>query len=201
MPGPLRSWRTSCSCVEGNLRLTGACPEQSRPPFFRVRYPRSRLRPRSEHSSVRFVRRIRSDYLVLSGPSCRKTDALGVYAISDRSRWMRGRHGYASQHDRHSGRRPPVGRLRSGWTSVRGDTQHRSDRVRGCPLPQRVREHAAVLAEPGLVPHGPVCAYQRDRGQPRPQRNESPAPDVPQGTQRGRLRDGVHRQVAYGQRR
>ena len=79
--------------------------------------------------------------------------------------------------------------------------EHPAHRARGGALPQRVRDHAALLAQPCEHPHRPVRAQARHHRQHRSQPAQPRAGDVPAPAARRRLRDGVHRQVAHGPRR
>ena len=91
--------------------------------------------------------------------------------------------------------------LGRGGPSLRADAEHRPPGARGRALPERLRHHAALLAQPGQHPDRPVRAPPRHPRQHRPQRAEPQAGHVPARAAGRRLRDGLHRQVAHGQRR
>ena len=82
------------------------------------------------------------------------------------------------------------------------DAEHRPARPRGGALPQRLRHHAALLAvagpasSPASTPtrHGVSDNGDDDAAEP-------PARHLPRAPARRRLRDGLRRQVAHGQRR
>ena len=55
---------------------------------------------------------------------------------------------------------------------------HRPDRPRGGPVPQRLRDDAALLPQPRQLPDRPVSPCPRGARQRRPQRPESSARDM-----------------------
>ena len=92
-----------------------------------------------------------------------------------------------------------MGRDACGRTSVHRDAAHGSAGTGGHPLHGRLRDDAALLAEPGELPHWPVRAHQRHHrqhfaAQPRPRHLSA-------RTAARRVRDRLLRQVAHGQRR
>ena len=66
---------------------------------------------------------------------------------------------------------------------------------------QRVHHDAALLAFAGQLSDRAICAHPRDHRQRRPLRRESQARDLSAAAAPGGLRNGLHRQVAHGQRR
>ena len=101
---------------------------------------------------------------------------------------------------RHGARgRHALGRDARRRPSVHRDAAHGPGRARGRPVSQRLRHDAALLAEPGQLPDGPVRPHQRhhrQHGAPQPH-----ASNIPGGTPTRGLSDGILRQVAHGQRR
>lgn len=105
----------------------------------------------------------------------------------------------APQHRLRARRRHAVGRLPRGRPPVRRDAAHGPSRARGRPLPERVRGHATLLAEPGQPADRPARPHARHRRQHRA--SEPRAADVPTWPASGRVPDRLLRQVAHGQRR
>ena len=107
----------------------------------------------------------------------------------------------AAQAARHRGRADRRPALRRDRLPLREAAEYPAAGSRGCALRQRLRDVAALLAEPGEPADRAVRAQARHRRQHRPQPAQPRARDLPAPAPRPGLRDGVRRQVAHGRRR